>query len=181
MKNCTKCGQKTDQYYSKARTYCIECERKDARYRMSSFENKAKTAHRFAQAQAEKFGVKSDLTVDDVLYLYTIAGGRCAYTGKFSNNLSLEHVIPMSLGGGNTIGNVIVVDLSVNKGKNDKSFFEYMESHCEPHSINPLIGLLASRGNRTYNNLYFELFDHQAREFAERYQRRMKKQAAKAV
>lgn len=180
MRNCSKCGQNTDQYYNKARVYCIECERKDARYRMASFENRARQAQRFAQAQAEKYGVRNDLTVDDVLYLYTIAGGRCAYTGKFSNNLSVEHVIPMSLGGGNTIGNVVVVDLGVNKAKRDRSFFDYLESHCDHRDITPLISLLASRGNRTYNSLYFELFDHQARDFTEWYQRKLKKQEAKA-
>lgn len=181
MKVCTKCGTKTKHFYSMKRTHCIECERKDARYRMASLENRARGAFRHANKKAEQFGVANDLTYDDVMYLFKLAGGRCAYTGRFSNDLSLEHVIPMSAGGANTISNIIVVDISVNRMKNDRSFLEFIETKYNPYDIAPLVKLLAARGNRDYAGLYDELYEFQREECNAWYRRLMDKQKQAAV
>jgi CRISPR/Cas system Type II protein with McrA/HNH and RuvC-like nuclease domain len=44
---------------------------------------------------------------------------RCFYSGlKLNNkNISVEHVIPISKGGSNTIENIVLIDVFVNKMK----------------------------------------------------------------
>lgn len=175
MKTCSHCGiEKPSKEFYKGRRYlCVDCERETARVRMSSLKNKARNACRNAKKAAKEYGVYDDLTDDDVIYLFKLAKGRCAYTGKEVplNRLSLEHVIPMSKGGPNTIGNILVVDLSANKSKHDASVMEFIESRYDPHTVPELVKLLAARGNRDYMELYDELYEYQRRESNEQYRR----------
>jgi len=172
-KTCTRCNAEKplSEYYTPDRYYCNDCERETSRERMAMPVNKARLAYRNACHSAKKHGVYSDLTYDDVEYLFKLADGHCAYTGEKSDNLSLEHVIPMSRGGTNTLGNILVVDLSANRRKNDGSALEFIESRYDPHTVTPLVKLLAARGNREYRELYEELYEYQRQEANELYRK----------
>lgn len=179
MKTCSRCKAEkpVTEYYTENRYLCNDCERKTARERMASLENKARNAYRNAKKNAQRFGVYDDLTEDDVMYLFKLASGRCAYTGKRVpfHRLSLEHVIPMSKGGKNTIGNVLVVDIAANLQKRDSSALEYIDSRCNPRDALPLVKLLAARGNRDYRELYDELYEYQRQESNELYRKLLAK------
>jgi len=172
-KICTRCEAEKPitEYYNDERYYCIDCERETSRERMALPNNKARMAYRNACMTAKKFSVYSDLTYDDVEYLFKLANGRCAYTGIESDNLSLEHVIPMSKGGPNTISNLLVVDLTANKRKGEGSALEFIESRYDPYTVTPLVRLLAARGNREYRELYDELYEYQRQESNELYRK----------
>lgn len=163
-KTCPACSKtKTIKhgFYNKDRSYCILCDRRKTRLRMQSLENKARQAWRHACEKAEKLGVENTLTEDDVIYLFKLANGQCAYTGKHSSILSLEHVIPMNKGGANSIGNVIVVDLYVNRQKRDNCVLEIDSFRHAPGEAHEVIKLLAARGNRDIDDLYWELREFQ--------------------
>lgn len=129
---------------------------------MSSTKNKAGNAFRAAHRKATKFGCYDDLTQDDVTYLFTLAGGRCAISGKFSNSLSLDHLLPLSKGGRNSIDNVIVVDLELNCSKGNGSTLEFLR--FDPHRAYDIVKLLASRSQRSYEEVYNDLVAHQSDE-----------------
>jgi len=172
-KTCTRCNAEKPltEYYTADRYYCNDCERETSRERMALPVNKARLAYRNACITAKKYGVYNDLTYDDVEYLFKLADGRCAYTGRKSDNLSLEHVIPMSKGGPNTISNILVVDLDANRRKNDGSALEFIESQHDPYTVTPLVNLLATRGNREYREVYEELCEYQRQEANELYRK----------
>ncbi len=172
-KTCSSCLKEktTTNFYNDDRYLCIDCERSKARERMASLENKARLAYRTSCITSAKYGSYNDLTYDDVMYLFKLANGRCAYTGMLSDNLSLEHIVPLSKGGANTISNVIVVDLAVNRKKQAGSMMEYVETRYNPYDVQPLVKLLAVRGNRSYIDLYTELEQYQRDECNEEYRR----------
>ena len=173
IKTCARCKAEKPltEYYTENRYLCNDCERETSRERMALPNNKARMAYRNACMTAKKFGVYSDLSYDDVEYLFALSGGMCAYTGKKSDNLSLEHVIPMSKGGPNTISNLLVVDLTANKRKGEGSALEFIESRSDPHTVTPIVKLLATRGNREYRDLYDELVEYQRQENNELYRK----------
>jgi len=173
IKICTRCNAEKPlaEYYTADRYYCIDCERETSKERMALPVNKARLAYRNACLSAKKYSVYNDLTYDDVEYLFKLADGHCAYTGKKSENLSLEHVIPMSKGGPNTISNLLVVDLTANKRKGEGSALEFIESRYDPYTVMPLVKLLATRGNRECRDLYDELYKYQHEESNELYRK----------
>jgi hypothetical protein len=61
--------------------------------------------------------------------LFAKQGGRCVYTGELlvlGGNASLDHKVPRSRGGDNTIDNVQWVTLEVNRIKNDMTHHEFV-------------------------------------------------------
>ena len=172
-KACSACKkEKTIKhgFYNEKRCYCIMCERDKSRARMNSLENRARTAWRHAYQKAEKLGVENTLTMDEVMYLFKLADGRCAYTGEYGN-LSLEHVIPMAKKGPNSISNVLVVDLDANRKKNNSSMMSFIDERYNPHDVLPLVKLLAARANRDYTELYDELYVFQREESERTYKK----------
>lgn len=57
--------------------------------------------------RAVKALVSSDLTVAEWGNIVEVYGHRCAYCGARFDNLQIEHVIPISRGGGHTASNVV--------------------------------------------------------------------------
>lgn len=83
-----------------------------------------KNAHR----TAKRLGVLSTLTEDEWrLVVYTL-NQTCTYCGKKMDILSLtmDHVVPMSKGGTNTVDNVTVACLSCNVIKSDRDLDEFL-------------------------------------------------------
>jgi len=66
--------------------------------------------------RAKRAQVVSDLTDEQWQTILDAAAGRCAYCGKRCN-LTMDHVVPISLGGGHTASNVVAACSSCNTSK----------------------------------------------------------------
>lgn len=163
-KMCTRCqlDKEVSDFYNEDRYHCIECERQLARWRMGSEDNRIRTALKDSKRSAEKFGAYDDLTLDDLRYLFTLSGGRCAYTGKFTNKPSVDHIIPLSQKGANTLANVIIVDDSVNKRKGNIDPSEFMDWHGGFYVTNDIIRLIAARRGEDYETVSREFEEAQS-------------------
>jgi 5-methylcytosine-specific restriction endonuclease McrA len=71
-------------------------------------------------------GLEERLDLQEVVELFDSKDHKCEYCGC-DGRLGLDHVIPFSRGGGNTIDNVVPCCPSCNFEKNDKTPEEYQE------------------------------------------------------
>lgn len=85
---------------------------------MATRQEKASVCNQSARAQRK--GIKSTLTVNDWLTIKAACGGRCAYCGSDAD-LSPDHILPLSRGGGNTPENVTACCFACNKSKQDRT------------------------------------------------------------
>lgn len=163
MKHCSRCGKEKPftEFYGCDRYYCISCERESARWRMGRYENKIRTAWRDAKKAAKRFGVEDTLTLDEVAYIFALSGGRDAYTGKYAENLSLEHVVSMSRNGPNAFWNVVAVDTRINKRKNNDDPYDWLEMHGLYDVENDLTALMAARKGISLAEMQNELSEAQ--------------------
>jgi 5-methylcytosine-specific restriction endonuclease McrA len=69
--------------------------------------------------RARKRSVVSDLTKDQWAEIVKSFGGRCAYCGCL-RALTMDHVIPLVLGGGHTASNIVPACRSCNSSKQDR-------------------------------------------------------------
>lgn len=133
-KTCVLCDRELsiDNFYDAKRSLCIECDRKTARNRMREYgrtiRGKASCALKHARQNIKKNGydVKDDLTVDELVEALEFFD-TCAYCGKPFSGLSdksIEHIVPLSKGGDNTISNICIVHRSCNSKKGDRSVSE---------------------------------------------------------
>ncbi|NAP00425.1 hypothetical protein FRY77_31065 [Halomonas sp. MG34] len=131
LKVCRRCDQEkpVTDYYGPTRSYCKECERKDARKRMARPGNRIRTAFRRAKRTARQFDAPDDLSYDDVAYTFAIAGGHCAYCGQPSQRLQLEHIVPLSRGGWNSLCNVTTACPSCNRRKRTTALLTLTEQN----------------------------------------------------
>ncbi|OLN23714.1 hypothetical protein BTO30_02965 [Domibacillus antri] len=161
-KHCSRCDQtkRLKEFYNPGRHYCIACERQSAKWRMHSKANIAATAARNAAKKAAKFGVYSDLTADDVAYLFTISGGRCSYCNRL-DRLTLEHLLPMSKGHPNTISNCTAVCARCNQEKKDGDFLDFLEVRLRHREADELMHQVASRRGVPYRNVLAEFVEEQ--------------------
>ena len=164
MKTCTRCEQprEIEEFYDETRYLCISCERELARWRMNRYENKIRTAWRDAKKTAKKFGVEDTLTLDEVAFVFKLSGGRCSYTGKYAEKLSLEHLQPMSRGGSNSLWNVTVVDFNLNKRKNNDDPCDWLQLRGLYDVENDLMALMAARKGVSLADMQNELYKAQA-------------------
>lgn len=74
-----------------------------------------------ASKRAKKWGVENTLTSKEWLNVLIESQGRCFYCKKDvgAQNLGMDHVIPMSRGGANSLGNIVASCFPCNakKGK----------------------------------------------------------------
>lgn len=168
-KECTKCKQTKEiaEFYSRGRSWCINCERTSAKYRMGSTKNKLRRAHRHARIMAENYGVYDDLTLEDIAYTFKVANNKCVYCGKLSNNLELEHIKPMSRGGSNTLSNVMTSCRRCNRSKHTDSILRYALMHMRDEElILSLIDRIAFRSGNEPIEVY-ESLKHQFLDYAQ--------------
>src|SRR5690606_12975465 len=149
-KTCTKCHQTKviEDFYAEHRSHCKDCERRDARYRMASLDNKIRTAYRDSKKTARRFGVYDDLTLDDVFYTFAISGGCCNYCGKLAGrDLQLEHILAMSTGGHNTLANMTTSCKDCKLKKRDESLLAHLQTNSfdDIELISTLIDRVAYR------------------------------------
>jgi 5-methylcytosine-specific restriction endonuclease McrA len=73
--------------------------------------------------RAEKFGVASYfISVND---RRALLAGRCAVDGCHDDNLQVDHIIPLSRGGVNAIGNLQILCRSHNRMKANRTWMEF--------------------------------------------------------
>ena len=70
--------------------------------------------------RAIKMGVKSTVTIGHEKAIKTAYENRCAYCGQKSKNLTIDHVIPLSKGGGHVPENIVPACVTCNSAKKDK-------------------------------------------------------------
>lgn len=163
-KQCSRCQTRkplTD-YYNADRYYCISCEQESARWRMGSFDNRIRTAWRDAKRSAAKYDAHDDLTLEDVQYLYAVSFGRCAYSGKFTAQPSIDHVLALSAGGTNTLSNVIICDVSLNKSKGNADPLQFWEERFGFRQARDLVALIAARQDVPFADVYDAFMERQA-------------------
>lgn len=176
IKQCPRCYDEKPldafQYADgRTRSCCLDCERQLSRWRAGRPENRLYTALKDAKRSATKHGAPDTLTLDDLRYLFTLSGGRCAYSGRFTNKPSVEHVIPLSLGGTNTVDNIQIVDADVNKAKQNEDPAEFIDRFAGFYATRDIIELIAARRGIPYAEVYTEFEDAQRAHNNAMYQR----------
>jgi 5-methylcytosine-specific restriction endonuclease McrA len=78
--------------------------------------------------RARMKGVVNDLTPDQWTDILSAYGGRCAYCGDLPGKITMDHVVPISKGGGHTARNVVPACLPCNSGKKDREM-----TPCPPY------------------------------------------------
>jgi 5-methylcytosine-specific restriction endonuclease McrA len=140
-KTCSSCREDKplDQFYDKTRYLCIECERESAAARMRRYNRtlrgKAANALKHSRRIAKKYGCQDDLTLMDVIFTFCMADGECSYCGKVTHDYELEHIIPLSAGGLNTLSNVTVACAQCNRSKHAKNLLDWRELDDVAHVI----------------------------------------------
>ncbi|MDW0110447.1 HNH endonuclease [Sporosarcina aquimarina] len=176
VKTCPKChGEKPLEkfmYADKLRSYCNNCERQQTKWRIARPENRLRTALKDAKRSAAKYGAVDTLTLDDLRYLFTVANGRCAYSGAFMSAPSVEHVKPLSKGGTNSVDNILIVENALNKTKKDGDPAEFIDQHYGFAVTREIIELLAARRGIDFDVVYAEFEDAQA-EYSNEFYRKL--------
>jgi 5-methylcytosine-specific restriction endonuclease McrA len=72
----------------------------------------------------EKEAAISDFTPKQWERLKKESGGICSYCGKRSDDLTADHIIPLSRGGTHTLDNIVVVCRSCNSRKGERTLGE---------------------------------------------------------
>lgn len=182
-KVCTRCQQTkpVEDFYYPERRRCKVCERETARWRMGRRENKIRQSWRDAKKVAVKYGVEDTLTVEEVEYIFALADGRCAYTGKYSDRLTLEHIVPMSRGGANAFYNVIVIDAGVNRSKLDSDPSDWFQFNYGYEFESEIVELMAARKGVAVEEVQAELMEFQSKYSNELYSRYVTKQKTVAT
>jgi 5-methylcytosine-specific restriction endonuclease McrA len=65
--------------------------------------------------------LECDLTKDDIAFIFLIQNGKCPSCGKLLENYHIDHIIPVSKGGGLTRTNVQLLCPYCNHSKHDKT------------------------------------------------------------
>lgn len=151
MKYCPTCKEdKLESSFSKSATRCKSCdavarkkyaeknrakelarkkkwrdENKDAR---KEYQRKYQKDNlfRWNQSEAKRKATKLnngifEISDKEIINLYNTP---CAYCGS-TNNISLDHIVPLSRGGSHSIGNLISACMPCNLSKNSKTIMEW--------------------------------------------------------
>ncbi|KFN01299.1 HNH endonuclease [Bacillus clarus] len=145
-KLCTKCQttKQLEEFYGVKRSHCIECERKEARTRMRVYNDtmrgKASQALQASRKAIKKLYIEvyNDLTLYDVLFAFAMADGECQYCGNPTGDYQLEHIVPLSKGGANTLSNITVACPACNRSKNSKNVLSWHAMNDKISSDNML-------------------------------------------
>jgi 5-methylcytosine-specific restriction endonuclease McrA len=165
-KTCASCRQlkPLSDYYDKKRYLCIECERVSAAARMRRYNRtlrgKAANALKHSRRVAKKYGCQDDLTLMDVIFTFCMADGECSYCAKVTSDYELEHIIPLSAGGPNTLSNITVACPQCNRSKHAKNLLDWRELDDVTH----LIAQIASRKGVPIAEVLEEFSDKEGKE-----------------
>ncbi|WP_369696836.1 HNH endonuclease [Streptomyces sp. XD-27] len=84
-----------------------------------------------------------DVSVRDVARLWDRYGRACAYCGESSASLHQEHVLPISRGGTDGIGNLVPACADCNLAKGDQTITEWRLGKKAPRYRKPFATLTA--------------------------------------
>ena len=143
---CAKCEQyKPITEFTKNKTsanglhaYCKECitKRNQEQRKNNPDAYRIRNAFDGAKRKAKKYGCIDTLTYEQLEHLYhETFGFSCMLTGEQDG--TIEHLKPLSLGGPNSIENIIVVSSAINKAHNNRNYFEIIEELATKHEFDP--------------------------------------------
>ena len=155
MKNCNTCGEtKPLDEYDKSkgsrdgyRNKCKACRATYYRDRYQSDHERSKVVAKVKAHKRRKHYTYGDFTAADWDRLVEAYGPVCMKCGS-KDNLSLDHVVPLSLYGEHSIKNAQILCLDCNKQKGNRSCADYRpylafeeqdwQKHEVPVGLNPL-------------------------------------------
>src|SRR5690625_638161 len=125
---CSECGEyiSVDTFYrSNYHQFgiyreCPECARNIAK---NKYENNKDYFIEYAQLRRAKI-MRAEYSEGDFSSTINRFDGKCALTGS-EYNLSVDHVIPISKGGGTVEGNLICIRRDLNSSKNNSNIFDW--------------------------------------------------------
>lgn len=143
MKQCGKCNRylKFDNFYKNKnnkdglQSICKECFKQyyqNNYERIRNKQNEYKKQYRlnhphmlFNDHIKERHGLESNITEEQYFEILAYFHYTCAYCGcdLDYNNLTLDHIAPLSLGGTTDIWNIVPCCKSCNSSKNNKMYF----------------------------------------------------------
>ena len=112
------------QQYSR-KWYLANRGRVSARARAYREANRARYATYAATRRARLANAGGSFTSEEWQALIDRYAGRCAYCGAASDELTVDHVVPLSKGGSNAIENIVPACFSCNSAKHTKPAWEF--------------------------------------------------------
>lgn len=88
--------------------------------------NPEKVRHNTQVRRARKMGAAGSHTLADLKARFEVHGNRCVYCGS-SENLTADHMIPLSRGGSDWPANIVPACLRCNQSKHTRTYFEFLE------------------------------------------------------
>lgn len=105
-----------------------------------------KTAHYARRRRAARTGAGGAHSTDQVLMLLEAYGWRCAYCGG-DGRLTIDHVVPLSRGGSDSIDNLVPACGSCNSSKHDRTLLEFEGARALADFIGGRVGArMSTRG-----------------------------------
>lgn len=122
-KKCRLCGQtkRIDLFELDSRTknkYTNRC--KSCKHKL---DDKSAQAHRRLKRRSAKLGIPMEVTPGEIRLLFSVFDGCCSYCSKRpekARNLHLEHIVPLSENGRNTLENLLPACIHCNTKKGVK-------------------------------------------------------------
>jgi 5-methylcytosine-specific restriction endonuclease McrA len=137
-KTCSACGRMypatPDCFYRDSRGVdgfrksCKECDKKAMRTWVESNPDRIRERNRRSHAKHRPYAdlVPHTLTFDKYTEICAAFAKRCAYCGR-DGRMEMDHVIPMSAGGGTTPDNVVPACISCNRSKHNTPMKEWYQ------------------------------------------------------
>ena len=143
---CAKCEQykpiteftKNKNSANGLHAYCKKCDRAARQKQREDNPDYYRIRNAFDKAKrtARKYGCIDTLTSEPLERLYhETFGFTCMLTG--ASDGTIEHLKPLSLGGANSIENIIVVSSAINSTHNNRNYFDIIEELATKHEFDP--------------------------------------------
>ncbi|WP_404323716.1 hypothetical protein LG298_07460 [Cytobacillus firmus] len=175
---CKNCDRKQTSQWTKNNP-----ERKQAQNKRNSKrwynDNKAHKLATHHNWRAEQLSLKATLTSEMIEELSWSRQGRCFLTGRADVELDIDHALPLSRGGGSTLGNLILIDARLNQMKGQQTLIEFLErpevqAIVDPAHVEETLRMLAN-----YNSMRVQAYELHVEQVAEKADRERKKERQK--
>lgn len=133
-KMCRNCGTEKEVALFEVDSRCKTKHTNRCRECKNELDDKASRAYRRLRSRSEKIGTPIEVTKQEIRLLFEMFDGCCAYCGKrpeTERQLTLEHIVPLSEGGRNTLANLIPACISCNSSKHNKPFITHFLENRE--------------------------------------------------
>ena len=107
--------------------------------------------------RAKETALGNGITKEQWLECMQFFNWKCAYSGELLNkgNRSLDHIIPLNLGGANEIWNLVPMYINYNSSKNDKEMLEWYKE--QPFCSEDRLKKIYEWQEYAYNKYYKEV------------------------